>query len=97
MTFVVNTFAVTDDQYLGGFMFYQESFGYFVGDGAVTDQVQVVEVNRSGKWHSFQPALHQLTGGTAGAMFEYYLGAIGRFFADIVQLRFCLKVYPTHV
>ena len=96
MAFIINTFSVTDDQYLGGFMFYEESFDDFVRDGAIPDQVEVVKVNGFGKCDSFQPAFHQGTGTAAGAVFEYHLGAPGRFLEDLVQLCFGLKVYPAH-
>jgi hypothetical protein len=77
MAFVINTFSVAYDQHLGGFVFYPEAFGNFVGNRSIAYQVQVVEIDVLRLGGSFQAIFYQGAGGTAGAVLKYYLGTVG--------------------
>jgi len=86
MTFVVNALPVENEQYLWGFVPYKEGFRYFVGQGAIAQQVQVIKVDSVRLLASFQSAFDEGAGGAAGAMFKNKLGPSGRFFPDFFQL-----------
>jgi hypothetical protein len=85
MAFIINAFPVANYQYLWRFMLYPEGLGYPIGDRPVIQEVQVIEfdVLVCSLGSSFQPAFYQGTGGTAGAVLEYHLGAFGRPPADL--------------
>src|SRR5258708_6622078 len=54
VAFVIDAFSIADEQYLGGFVFYEEHFDDPVGDGPVADEVKVVEINGFRLARSFQ-------------------------------------------
>ena len=87
---LINAFSIADQQYLGRFMVDPEGFGDLIGDGTVAEQVQEIEIDGCGELRSFEPVLHQLTGGATGTMFEDHLGAIRRSFADLFELCLCV-------
>jgi hypothetical protein len=90
MAFVVHALSVADKEDLGGFMLYKEIFHYFIGQGPVAEEVQVIEVDSVRLPDPFQPVLDHGAGGTAGAMLKNELRADGGFFPDLFQLRFRL-------
>ena len=90
MAFIVYTLSVADKEYLGGFVFYKEIFHYLIGQGAVAQEVQVIEIDSVRLLDPFQPVLDHGAGGTAGAMFKNELRAGGGSFPDLFQLRFRL-------
>ena len=86
VAFIVYALSVTDQQDLGGFVVYIKGVGHFIGDRAITDEVQVVKIDIGGGLGSFQPVFYQGAGGAAGAMFKNELGAVGGSFPDLFQL-----------
>jgi hypothetical protein len=76
MTVIVDGFAVTDHQDLGGFMPDIKIFGYFIGEGAMGYQIQEIEIETLWWFRSFEPATDQLGGGATGAVFVYDLGTL---------------------
>ena len=83
MAFVIDTLSVADDQHLGGFVLYPEAFCNFVGNGAIADQIQVVEINVLWLGGPFQAIFYQGAGGTAGAVLKYYLGTVSGVFKNV--------------
>ena len=77
VAFVIDAFSVADEQYLGGFVLYEERFDDLVGDGPVADEVKVVEINGFRLTRSFQAAFYEGAGGATGTVFEDELGADG--------------------
>jgi len=86
MAFLVDAFAVADEQYLGGFMPDVEGVGDLVGNGSVVDQVEVVEVDGVGGLITFEPVLDQGTCGATDTVFEDDLGAGAGSCSDLIQL-----------
>jgi hypothetical protein len=87
---VIDAFSVTDDQDLRGFMAYEEVDLDLIGDGAIFQEVEIVEIQAGGWLGPFQSTLYQGAGGASGAVFEDHLGAVGRSFTDLFQLGLCL-------
>ena len=77
MAFVVYTLSVPDEEYLGGFVLHKEIFHYLIGQGPVTQEVQVIEIASGRLLDPFQPVLDHGAGGTAGAMLKNELRAVG--------------------
>jgi hypothetical protein len=96
MAFVIDAFTVADQEDLGGFMVDLEEIGDLVGNRAVADQVEIVEIDRFGLFTSFQPAFDYGAGGATGTVFKDQLGTVGRFGFDIFELRLGLQGYPIH-
>ncbi len=90
MTFIVYALSIADQQDLGGFVLYPEGVDYFIGNGPVADEVEVIEIDGSRLAGPFQAIFDQRAGRAPGAMFEDKLGAVGRFFPDPFQLVLCL-------
>lgn len=74
MAFVIDTFPVADEQYLGRFVMDHERVGDFIGYRPEAYQVEVVEVDGIGGLISFEPAFNEGAGGAAGTVFEDQLG-----------------------
>lgn len=96
MAFVVDAFAVADQEDLGRFVTDLEDIGDLIGDGPVTEEVEEVEIDGMGLFGSFQAAFYDGAGGATGTVFEDHLGAGGGSGFDVFELRFGLQRYPIH-
>jgi hypothetical protein len=96
VTFVVNTMAIADQQYLGGFVANPKDFGYLVGDRPVIEQVKIIEINGFWLLGAFQPAFDDGAGRATGTVFKDQLGTVGGAGFDVFQLRLRLKWDPIH-
>lgn len=86
MAFLIDAFAVTDEQYLGGFVPDVEGVRNLVGDGSVVNEVEVVEVDGVGWLIPFEPVLDEGACGATDTVFEDNLGAGAGFCSDLIQL-----------
>jgi hypothetical protein len=96
MAFVIDAFAVADEQDLGRFMLHEEIFGYFVGNGPVPDEIKKVEINGFRLFGPFEAAFYEGAGGATGTVFEDELGTGGGTLPDLFQLGFGLQGNPIH-
>lgn len=97
MAFIVDAPAVVNEQHLGRFMTDPEKVRHLVGDRAIVEEVQIIEIDAGGFFGPFQPALYEGAGGATRTVLEDQLGAAGRSFFDLIQLRLCLQRNPIHV
>ena len=74
VAFVIDAFAIADEEDLWGFVLDEEGFGDPIGNGPVTDEIKIVEINGFRLFGPFQAAFYEGAGGTAGTVFEDELG-----------------------
>jgi hypothetical protein len=84
MAFIIDTFTITDDQYLGRFVRHPKAVGDLIGDETIAQQVEEIKVDIPGLGISFQATFYQGAGGTAGTMLKDHLGTLRRPLANLI-------------
>lgn len=96
VAFVIDAFPLAYEQYLGGFVNYLESICNFIGDRAVTYQVEIIKQDVLRRRFSFQPAPGHSADGAPGAVLEdndrLYMALVD----NSLDLRFFCQEFPIH-
>ena len=71
-------------------MIHFKGFGDLIGDRAVAEEIEKIEIDRFGLPDPFQPAFDEGAGGASGAVFENDLWAAAGTFPNLLELIFLL-------
>ena len=96
MAFVINTFAVADDEHLGRFMMYMIQLCDAVGKIAVLDKIEIMKLSIGRHSCSFKPAFGHTADRATSAVFKDNLWYFSRTLVDEIQLFFAGKNIPIH-
>lgn len=70
MAFIINTFAVLNDKYLGRLVMHAKFFSDFIGDRSVVDNIKVIKIHTGGTVIFIKAVLCHAANGAAGAMLK---------------------------
>src|SRR5690606_26272336 len=100
MRTVVGAHAILDQQKLWRFVANLEEFGNFVGNRAVSEQIEVVRfyvLQTTIRPLALEPAFGGGAYGAAGAVLKNYYRLLFRFFGQGFYLRNIVKLFPLHI